>query len=127
MRVVLGSANALADWPSLERPVTSILLQIECLRALDRVQSERSPADLKQCFMSFHDAMDRLDLIAFSDDVIARAGQSFGQPIKTLDAIHLASALVWRETEGVDLMFVTHDKTLAGAAESMDFTVVGYP
>ena len=43
----------------------------------------------------------------------------------TLDAIHLATALLWREMTGEDLTMATHDGALAIAAEAHGLPVVG--
>jgi predicted nucleic acid-binding protein len=72
-----------------------------------------------------HDALERVSFIAFADDVIAIAGQSFGMPLKTLDAVHLATAIAWRDSIGEDVSFATHDTRLAAAARSMGFQVLG--
>jgi hypothetical protein len=43
----------------------------------------------------------------------------------TLDAIHLATALVWRDRQNVALTIATHDAALATAARAFGFDVVG--
>jgi hypothetical protein len=43
----------------------------------------------------------------------------------TLDAIHLATALLWRENTGSDLVMATHDGSLALAARAAGFRVIG--
>jgi len=45
--------------------------------------------------------------------------------LKTLDAIHLATAMSWRDRIGQGLPFATHDAQLATAARSMGFEVLG--
>jgi hypothetical protein len=45
--------------------------------------------------------------------------------VKTLDAIHLASAIVLRDRRGIDLIFATHDDQQATAARALGFAVVG--
>jgi hypothetical protein len=46
-------------------------------------------------------------------------------PVKTLDALHLASALLWRERRSPDLIFATHDPQQARAARALGFECVG--
>src|SRR5678815_3702734 len=41
--------------------------------------------------------------------VLARASQPLPTPLGTLDAIHLASALLWQEKERKELVMATHD------------------
>ena len=45
--------------------------------------------------------------------------------LKTLDAIHLASAILWQQQEEVDILFLTHDEQLAKGALAMGFKVLG--
>ena len=43
----------------------------------------------------------------------------------TLDAIHLASALLWKDALGADPVMATHDKALALAAYAHGLKVLG--
>ena len=43
----------------------------------------------------------------------------------TLDAIHLATALLWREMTGVHLVMTTHDESLAVGAKAHGLPVLG--
>jgi predicted nucleic acid-binding protein len=42
-----------------------------------------------------------------------------------LDALHLATALIYRDNNGDEITFMTHDKELARIATAMGFSVVG--
>jgi hypothetical protein len=44
--------------------------------------------------------------------------------VKTLDAIHLASAILIRERRGIELFFSTHDAQQAIAARARNFTTL---
>jgi hypothetical protein len=57
--------------------------------------------------------------------VLARAALPMATPVKTLDALHLASALLWRERRTPDLIFATHDPQQARAACALGFPCVG--
>jgi hypothetical protein len=46
-------------------------------------------------------------------------------PSGALDAIHLSTALLWREAHRGDLALATHDGALALAARAWGFTVLG--
>lgn len=46
-------------------------------------------------------------------------------PLKTLDAIHLATAMWWRDDAHHNLTFATHDAKLAEAARAAGFPVLG--
>lgn len=45
--------------------------------------------------------------------------------IGTLDAIHLASALLFRERRNAPVLFATHDRRQATAARARGFECVG--
>jgi len=45
--------------------------------------------------------------------------------VKSLDALHLASAQLLREREAHDLVFATHDRQLGRLAALLDFPVIG--
>ena len=43
----------------------------------------------------------------------------------TLDAIHLATALLWHESTGEELTMATHDRALALGAKAYGMRVLG--
>jgi hypothetical protein len=57
--------------------------------------------------------------------VLARASQPMPTSLGTLDAIHLATALMWAERAGSELVMATHEQLLATAARASGFRVVG--
>jgi hypothetical protein len=65
-----------------------------------------------------------LDLVPIDRAVLRRAGGAFPMPVKTLDAIHLATALRWEGQAG-KILFLTHDRQLGNAARACGLTV--YP
>ncbi len=63
--------------------------------------------------------------MAVTPEILRRASESFPAPLGTLDAIHLATALTFRDVTGEELVLATHDQGLAEAARSMNLDVVG--
>jgi hypothetical protein len=57
--------------------------------------------------------------------VLNRATEPLPTPLGTLDALHLATALVWRDRMGTAPVVVTHDAALALAARAFGFEVRG--
>jgi hypothetical protein len=57
--------------------------------------------------------------------VLRRAGDPFPSPLGTVDAIHLATALLVRDTRGADVVVATHDVELAAACRAMGLDTVG--
>jgi hypothetical protein len=57
--------------------------------------------------------------------ILARASEPLPIPLGTLDALHLATALVWRERMRQRPVIATHDVGLAVASRAFGFEVVG--
>jgi len=127
LRLALGEASPLVLSGSLDDGVTSALLELECLRTLDRLrlaQPERA-LELSKIRASIYGIMRSLAMIEVTHAVLERASHPFPVPLGTLDAIHLASALLFREQEDVELAMATHDAQLALAAGALGFEVMG--
>lgn len=127
LRIVLRQANGLTEWPRLTRGVSSALLVTECLRTLDRlrVRAELSAQAIAIRREAVHRLATELDLMAVDELVLGRAAQPLPVPLGTLDAIHLASALAFRESEIPDLVLATHDQALGLAGRASGLTVIG--
>ena len=127
VRYVLLQANRLAGLASFEQLVTSQVTQLECLRTLDkaRIEDRLVPDEIIARSAALFSQLRRMRRVAVSRSILDRGGSSFPLPVKALDAIHLATALQFREREQPDLMFATHDRQQAGAAVAMGFEVIG--
>jgi len=128
LRIIINAADALPEG-TLFYPTSSALLQVECLRTLDRFQTsgELKPAEIPRSYAALHDAMRRIQLLKIDEKIVELAGGPFGVPLKTLDAIHLVTAIAWRERLNEEVLFVTHDNALATAAREYGFAVLGAP
>jgi predicted nucleic acid-binding protein len=73
----------------------------------------------------FQPDVERMDRVDVSPAVLRRAADPFPTPLGTLDAIHLATAVLWREGRSVAPVLVTHDAQLATAARAMGFATAG--
>ena len=127
LRMVFGQPNALAEWPSIEVGVSSRLIEVECLRTLDRLRLRRPEIteDLVARRATVFRVIEALQIVDVSQLVLSRAAQPMSAPLGTLDAIHLATAQLWRETRRESLTIATHDRALALAATGDGFHVVG--
>ncbi len=127
MRVLLGQPNALAEFSSIERPIASKLLKIEGLRTLDRLRTRGllTEREFVRGVEEFREAVEAIEWIEITDAVLDRASGNFAVALGTLDAIHLSSALLWKEQTKLDLDFLTHDELLGRAARSLGFRVLG--
>ena len=127
LRVALGQTNALREWTTIERGVSSSLIVTESLRALDRIRlrvalSDTEVARRRSTILAL---LDSLELVEIDAIVLERAAQPMPTGLGSLDAIHLASALLWKDAMGLDAIMATHDDALGLAARAYGFKVLG--
>jgi predicted nucleic acid-binding protein len=126
LRVVLGERGRLREWSRSKRWISSELVRLESLRTIDRARVQLRLADravsARRAAVLEH--LRAFELVGLQAPVLERAADPFPTSLGTLDAIHLASALLARDRYS-DLVFATHDDELAIAAEAMGFDVVG--
>jgi predicted nucleic acid-binding protein len=127
LRVVLGEPGRLEEWPRLAGGVSSALAEVECLRTLDRLvlRGALAATDAVERRAAIYALLEAVELVELSAGVLARAAQPFPVPLGTLDALHLATALLWRERGEPALAFATHDLALGQAARASGFLVLG--
>lgn len=127
LRVVLGQPGKLAEWETVLRGVASELAQVECLRTMDRLRllGQLTAEESASGREAIYRIMEAVEVVELSSGVMRRASQPMPSPLGTLDAIHLATADLWREVEGKDLILATHDRALALAARASGFRVTG--
>ena len=127
LRVVLGQRGRLKEWRAVREGVVSALAEVECLRTLDRLRHRGAitDRDLSIRREAVYRLLEEIELVEPTRFILARASLPLATPVGTLDAIHLATAMLWRETSSADLVFATHDAALGMAARAGGFTVVG--
>ena len=127
LRPHLGEAGVLREWPRIESAVTSRIARVECLRTIDRLRlvGDLTDADAAELRARIGDAFRSVEVLQVSGAVLDRAGGSFPTVVRTLDAIHLATASLRREQSAPDLVFATHDGQLGTAARALGFRVIG--
>lgn len=127
LRVILGQKNRLREWGAIREGVASALAEVECLRTLDRllVAQRISPQHLSESREAVYRLLGEIDVLEIGRPILARASQPLPTSLGTLDAIHLATALAWREQGRPDLVLATHDGALGLAARACGLTVIG--
>ena len=127
LRVALGQPNALPEWRHVDRGVSSALVTTESLRTLDRVRlrAALSDSEMARRRSTILALIDSLELIEIDSLVLDLAAQPMPTELGTLDAIHLASSLLWQDATGEDLTMATHDRALGVAAQAHGLKVVG--
>jgi predicted nucleic acid-binding protein len=126
LRVVLAEPGALREWRKATRWISSELIRLECLRTLDRarVRFELPDEALAARRGEVLAYLDAFELVNLDGNVLARAAEPFPTALGTLDALHLATALLVRE-QVPDLVLATHDRELAVAARSLALRTAG--
>lgn len=129
LRVVMGQRDALKEWREVETGVASELVEVECLRTLDRLRLRGgiTEDELAVRRHAVFGILEELEVVELTRSVLTRASQPFPTSLGTLDAIHLATALLWREHTRKDLPLATHDDALGKAARAFGLTVLGLP
>lgn len=127
LRVVLRQPDALRGWRQIQQGVSSTLITIESLRTLDRLRLRAglADADVASRRATILQVIASLELVEIDAVVLDRAAQPMPTELGTLDAIHLATALLWKEMSRVDLIMATHDEALALAAQAHGMPVIG--
>lgn len=127
LRVVLSQPESLREWSDVVLAVGSGLVEVECLRTIDRFRLtgalSAEEAGIRRA--AVFDVLGRMELIELTRVVLHRAAQPMPAPLGTLDAIHLATAEFWREARDSELVFATHDRALGLAARAAGFQVIG--
>jgi predicted nucleic acid-binding protein len=127
LRLALGQPNALPEWRQIDRGVSSAMILTESLRTLDRVRirADLSDIEVARRRATILNLIDSLELIEIDSIVLDRAAQPMPTELGTLDAIHLASALLWKDAMGIDPVVATHDGALGLAAQAHGLKVLG--
>ncbi len=127
LRLVLREPGALDELRSSERLVSSELIAVESYRTLDRLRLQGSlttdEAAVRRRVVT--EWLEAIDLVLLRPAVLSRASEPLPTPLGTLDAVHLATALIWRDRVGLLPVMATHDTALGLAARASGFEVRG--
>lgn len=127
LRFALGQPDVLPEWRQIERGVSSTLVRTESLRTLDRLRlrANLANAEVAKRRATILTVIASLEVVDIGAAVLDRAAQPMPTELGTLDAIHLATALLWKEMRRVNLVMATHDEALALGAQAHGLPVVG--
>jgi predicted nucleic acid-binding protein len=127
LRIVLREPGALDELRSYDALVSSELIAVESARTIDRLRlqgsltSDEAAARLR----TITEWLEAIDLVLVRPPVLSRASEPMPMPLGTLDALHFATALIWRDRMGPLPAMATHDTALASAARAFGFDVLG--
>lgn len=127
LRLVLREPHALDELRTAEGFVSSELLAVEALRTIDRlrVHGSLSLEEAARRRAIADEWLEAVDLVLLQRPILARAAEPFPIALGTLDALHLATALVWRDRMQQALTVATHDRDLALACRTFGLDVLG--
>ena len=99
--------------------LSSTILQLECFSAFSRrAQSgEIAESDFRKLIKLVRESARFVENVRLSDDVITKAEEvTLRSSARALDAIHIASALLFQDATDIKLTFITSDKKQHEAA-----------
>lgn len=128
LRFVLQQPDLLPDWGKWDLALTSELSRIEAFRTMDRVRLEGRLDDqgLSEYVVRLNTSLSRLDEILLERPILSRAALAFPTVMGTLDALHVASALLWQEQTRKELVFLTHDGRQGIGARALGLQTSGF-
>jgi len=95
-----------------ETLITSRLLDYEVWTRLNKLSLSAAQREAAASFLG------RIAFVELIPEINARAREPFPVPVRTLDALHLASAAFLLE-EGVELQLATYDSRMSAAARTL--------
>lgn len=124
LRYILLGEVTMRQAQAFPRIVSSELLEIECRRVLlrSRIEGFYDDETLIQATNRLDDALASFDLLELDSAVKKRAMEAFPIHVKTLDALHLASALqLLHEEPAAAIQVFSHDRQLNLCARALGF------
>jgi len=104
------------------RLLSSAILLTECYSALSR---KKEIGEIKEDVFTdlaerLRNDSGRLEVITLNEEVLQRAEDiALHFNVRALDALHIASALIFQENSGLGLSFLTSDKKQANTAKAV--------
>jgi len=127
LRALLRDGPVMPGWGRWEHAYASELLGVEARRVIDRLRltgvlDDEGVATAVRAFEGIERAIGRITL---TRAVLRRASQPLGTVVRTLDAIHLATALLLQDRRGARISFATHDPQQGRGASALGLDVIG--
>ena len=94
------------------RILSSVILLIECFSALSRKRQRKEikDKDFYSLVRRIKEDADYIEIVRLTDEVLMKAeAVALQSTARALDAIHIASAVIFQEETKINLIFVTSD------------------
>jgi uncharacterized protein len=126
LRYLLNQPPLLESFGKWEVAYTSELAGVEARRTFDRLRltGQVSDGDLADLHDDLGGLEKALGIVSLTSVILEHASRAMPTAVKTLDAIHLATAMQLRESQEKNLVFATHDLQQSTAARALGFTVI---
>jgi hypothetical protein len=111
----------LADWGE----IFSVFLVVSSEARFLPARVSQANAEIAKRRATILAVIASIEVVDVEAAVLDRAAQPMPTELSTLGAIHLATALLWKEMKRVDLVMATHDEALALGAQAHGLPVVG--
>lgn len=111
--------------PRMKRRIASQLSLVEVERTLRRIEREKllRRSAVREIRRRLEELLAATEVIEITSSILERARQDFPvEPVRSLDAIHLATALEWHQIE--DTVVVTYDRRVWDNAVALKLNVV---
>jgi len=127
LRLVLREPGALDELRTFDGLVSNELIAVESARTIDRLrlQGSLTTEEAAARRRTVNEWLEAVDLVLLRTPVLSRASEPLPMSLGTLDALHLATALIWRDRMGSVTKMATHDTALGLAARAFGFEVLG--
>ncbi|MEZ4271894.1 MAG: PIN domain-containing protein [Myxococcota bacterium] len=127
LRLIFGEPEPLRAWKYIKEGYISRLLPIEVSRVIDRARltghiDDNNVAKLHQ---ESRKLIRSMAAVGMTEPILLDAAAPMPTVVRTLDAIHLATAIAIRRSLNIELTVATHDDRLALAAQASGFEVIG--
>jgi predicted nucleic acid-binding protein len=124
LRAMFREVGAFTGWRRVSKVYCSRLLEVEVQRVCDR---RRLTADLDDegvalCKETLDSFLANAYVVAPSEAIFVAAQSPMNTVVRTLDAIHLVTAVAVRRREP-NLVFLSHDDQQNVAARSLGFSI----
>ena len=106
--------------------ISSELLEIECHRVLHcyRLQNKLDDDGFIEASNRLEQVLKAVSILLLSSKIKQRATEAFPVTVRTLDALHISSALVFQEARPEEsLLIFSYDNGMNRCAKSLGFTV----
>jgi predicted nucleic acid-binding protein len=122
LRYLLAGDETIKHALAFPSAVSSELLDIECRRVFFRCRmaGELDDSGYMEALSRFDALSDGLDLVELSRPVRKRAREAFPLAVRTLDALHLSTALLLAaENEEASVQVFSHDRAMNLCAKAL--------